>query len=756
VGDATGGQAAELAAEQAHVDRAYERLDQLRSDTEERLRSVLDQGQGGTHQFREERDVIVRTSLARLDQLDIGDQALCFGRIDRLGQDGAAERFHIGRLGVSAADLEPLVVDWRAPVAEPFYRATGRDPMGLVLRRHLAAQGRRIVGLEDERFGRGGAAPGAVPAGLGADGAGASGPGPVMSDELEVGGPGALLSAVEGARTGHMRDIVATIQREQDEIIRSPLPGVLVVQGGPGTGKTAVALHRAAYLLYTHRFPLERQGVLVIGPNPLFLRYIEQVLPSLGESGVTLSTITGLVHGIAPRAEEPAAVARLKGDARMATLVARAVRTRQRPLRRTAEIPFGAGVLRLTPDISASVVAAARRRPGTHNARRRFVEQLVVRRLADEHLRALRVHGVGPGGAQGANGHGPVPADGAGSTPAPEAGFDLGEFSAQLRRRPELLEALDRMWPRLSAEELIHDLFGSPALLGLAAKGLLGGEEQAMLVRPRRSSLADIPFTAADMALIDEARVLLGARRGPRPGAPPDAEEPRTYGHIVVDEAQDLSPMQLRMVARRSLSGSVTVVGDVAQATGPWAPRRWEEVTSHLPALRPPRLVELTVSYRTPAEVVELSGRILRAALPGMSPPTAVRRTGVGPRLVPAHGHELGDSVARLSRELVDEVAPGTVAVLAPRSLVAELSLALDRAGAPATDPRLQGLGAPLSLLPADLANGLEFDAVLVVEPAALVEESPQGLRALYVAMTRPTRRLTVVHDRPLPDAFGA
>jgi DNA helicase IV len=734
----------ELAAEQEHVDRAYERLDQLRFETEERLRSVLDQGRGGTHQFREERDVIVRTSLARLDQLDIGDQALVFGRIDRLS-DGGVESFHIGRLGVSGEDLDPLVVDWRAPVAEPFYRATGRDPMGLVLRRHLAAEGRRIVGLEDERFAAGAVTDSSIGDRSIGDGAGlravsGNGDGPSIVDELEVGGPGALLSAVEGARTGHMRDIIATIQREQDEIIRSPLPGVLVVQGGPGTGKTAVALHRAAYLLYTHRFPLERQGVLVIGPNPLFLRYIEQVLPSLGESGVTLSTVNGLVHGVTARAEEPAPLARLKGEARLAVVVNRAVRTRQRPLRRTAEIPYAAGVLRLTPEISAAVLAAARRRPGPHNARRRFVEQMVVRRLAEEYQRTADLHG---------SGH---QADG-----DSDSSFDLSEFSTQLRRRPEFVDALDRMWPRLAAEELLHDLFGSEALLRLAAKDVLSSDEQAMLLRPRRSSLGEIPFTAADLALLDEARVLLGPRRAARLGA--EAEVPRTYGHIVVDEAQDLSPMQLRMVARRSLSGSVTVVGDVAQATGPWAPLSWDEVTAHLPALRPPRLVELTVGYRTPAEVVELSRRVLAGALPGMTPPRAVRRTGVAPRFVSVDGNgdgSLAQAVAGVARELVDEMAPGTVAVLAAGSLVAELSVALDRAGAQAADPRVGGLGAPLSLLPVDLANGLEFDAVVVVEPAEVVEESPQSLRALYVAVTRPTRRLAVVHQRPLPEALQA
>jgi DNA helicase IV len=808
----------ELEAEQAHVDRAYERLDQLRSDTEELIRSVIDQGRGGTHQFREERDVIVRTSLARLDQLDIGEQALCFGRIDRR-EDGPGPRdtesFHIGRLGISGEDLEPLVVDWRAPVAEPFYRATGREPMGLVLRRHLAAQGRRIVGVEDERFavspvvnGSANAAHGATTTGPGGPGPGDGSPGwdDQASDdggdgELELGGPGALLAALEGARTGVMRDIVATIQREQDEIIRSALLGVMVVQGGPGTGKTAVALHRAAYLLYTHRFPLERQGVLVIGPNPLFLRYIEHVLPSLGESGVTLSTIGGLVHGVQVKAEDGTDVARLKGEARMAIVVGRAVRSRQRPLRRDAEVPFGAAVLRLSADASAGIVSAARRRPGSHNARRRFLEQLVVRRLADEYLRTLSIRGITPqavpapgladfdpaaptgpsssisaglpepetdghpahegnGHRRGLEGNGRGPGTRAveaprssGDDPDEESGFDLGEFSRQVRRLPEVAEALDRMWPRLSAEELLHDLFGSPPLLSLAAKGILSPSEQRLLQRARSAALAEIPWTVADLALIDEARVLLGPRR-PRSGGAGEHDEPRTYGHIVVDEAQDLSPMQLRSVSRRSLSGSITMVGDIGQATGPWAPDSWDEVTAHLPGQRPPRLVELTVSYRTPAEVVEVAARVLAETAPGLRPPTPVRRTGVAPYFEQVEVGRLAERVAALATQACGDVAPGTAAVLAPASLVADLAVALDAAGVHATDPRRDGLGGPLSLLPVDLANGLEFDAVVVVEPAAIVEESPQGLRALYVALTRPTRRLVVIHTRPLPAAL--
>lgn len=757
----------ELEAEQAHVDRAYKRLEQLRARTQEILASVLAQARGGTPQSREERDVIVRTSLARLEQLDVGDEALCFGRIDRLAEerhgsleagpdlgDTAAppvhtdasgreiETFHIGRLGISSEDLEPLVVDWRAPVAEPFYRATGRDPMGLVLRRHIAASGKRVLGIEDERFDPEGA-----------------------TDDLEheIGGPGALLAALGSARTGHMRDIVSTIQREQDEIIRSPLGGVLVVQGGPGTGKTAVALHRAAYLLYTHRFPLERQGVLVIGPNPLFLRYIEQVLPSLGESGVTLSTVGGLVRGVGASSTEPATLARLKGEARMAKVVVRAVRNRQRALRREASVPFGSTVLRLTPDASAAIVAAARRRHGTHNSRRRYVEQLVARHLAEEFQRTMGVH-AGAGRLPRAADEGGPPSSASGfRTGASEGdgsngsdgsdGFDFAGFSRQIRRVPELAETLDRMWPRLSAEELVHDLLGSRPLTALAAKGILRPGEQAMLLRPRSSSLAEIPWTQADLALIDEARVLLGRRKPRNAGAPGDSEDgPRTYGHIVLDEAQDLSPMQLRMIARRSLSGSVTAVGDIAQATGPWAPRGWDEVTAHLPANRPPRTSILTVSYRTPAEVIELSARVLARAAPGLNPPTAVRHTGFPPRFEAVGSADLPATVAKVAAELVAEVSPGTTAVLAPGSLVAELAAALDATGVESADPRREGLGAPLSLLPVDLANGLEFDAVVVVEPSEIVREAPQGLRALYMALTRPTRRLAVVHARQLPE----
>ena len=325
----------DVPAEQAYLDRSYARLEVVRAETQAHLREAFRE-RGGTFQSYTERDIRVRNSLNRLEKLQFRrGRRLIFGRIDRAPADGegawtARQASTLAGSRISDAAHEPLVVDWRAPVAEPFYRATGARPMGLRRRRHFLTEGRRVVDLEDELF-----AP---------DGAQGS------AEVLGLSGPSVLMAALERAHTGRMRDIVATVQAEQDEIIRAPLSGALVVQGGPGTGKTAVALHRAAYLLYTHRFPLEVQGVLVVGPNPTFLRYIDQVLPSLGETGVELSTATGLYKGARPVASEPVDVARLKGDPRMARLIRRAVGQRERPLRRPVEIPYGRTVLTLSPE----------------------------------------------------------------------------------------------------------------------------------------------------------------------------------------------------------------------------------------------------------------------------------------------------------------------------------------------------------------------------------------------------------------------
>ncbi|MFM9111741.1 MAG: HelD family protein, partial [Actinomycetota bacterium] len=357
-------------AEQAHIDRAYDCLERSKTDAW-RIRDLNEASTGGTFQARYERNAFDEQLLARLTQLDLGDAALVFGRIDRAADtDAPLESFHIGRLAVADQDREPVVVDWRAPVAEPFYRATGREPMGLVRRRHFAVDGKTLLGIEDELFGEG-------HLGVGHDEGLAT-----VTGREGIRGYSTLLSALTRGRTGQLGDIVATIQAEQDEIIRAPHAGVLVVQGGPGTGKTVVALHRAAYLLYTHRFPLEDQGVLVIGPNRVFLRYIERVLPSLGEAGVEQMVLADLVPGHRIGFREDDLTRRVKGDVRMAKVIARAIRDRERPLREDLVIPYGASNLRLRAKESARIVNEARRRYRRHNAACRFVENEVVAAMA--------------------------------------------------------------------------------------------------------------------------------------------------------------------------------------------------------------------------------------------------------------------------------------------------------------------------------------------------------------------------------------
>ena len=681
----------DLASEQAHVALAYERLAATRAAAEQALRAALGQGGVGTPQALVERDVMVANALERIERLGVGDEAICFGRIDR--DDG--EAYHIGRLAVSDVDHTPLVIDWRVPAAEPFYRATGRHPMGLWRRRHLVTDGRRVTDLEDELFG-----PTAGPAGPEGNG-----------QDGRLAGPATLLAALERSRTGFMRDIVATVQAEQDQIIRAPLTGVLVVQGGPGTGKTAVALHRAAYLLYTHRFLLERQGVLVLGPNRLFLRYIEQVLPSLGETGVHLATPASLVPEVAPTGTEPVEVARLKGDERMAAVVAKAVRDRERPLRRSVEVPFGRRVLRVGGRETAEIVSIARRRSGPHNVRRRLVERLFFERLHEQWERA----------------------DGA-------DGLSVDDLRRGLRREPRVVEALERMWPVLTPMQLLHDLFGAPPLLELAG-GALRPEERAALHRPRHELVDEVAWTPADIALLDEARHRLGPARG--------RDELRTYGHIVVDEAQDLSPMQLRMLTRRSLSGSMTVVGDLAQATGTWAAPRWDDVVRHLEPKRGWQLVDLSVNYRTPSEIMAVADRVLAAAVPGARPPRSVRSTGATPRFVRCDPAALPACVADVTA--AQTASGGTVAVVCASSQRDDLAAALRAADVDFGDATRRGLAAPVTLVEVGLVKGLEFDVVIVVSPTRLVAESPQGPRSLYVALTRATRSLVVVHDEDLP-----
>jgi len=759
----------DLEEEQTFLDHAHASLQAMRVEAEQLRDSVMDLGRGGTFQSRTERDIVVRSALARLEQLDIGDQALCFGRID-VAEDaitGEPDSFHIGRLAVSGAEREPLVVDWRAPIAEPFYRATGRDPLGLTRRRHLHVKRQQVLGVEDEYFTDD---EGTFRA-LDPTQSGQVEPDGLVKSDAPIGGPGALFAALGRARSGQMGDIVATIQAEQDEIIRAPLNGALMVQGGPGTGKTAVALHRAAYLLYTHRFPLESQGVLVVGPNPLFLRYIEQVLPSLGETGVTLSTVSGLVNVVTVGGTESAERAKIKGSPAMVSVVARAIRLRQRTLREPYEVPFGGLILRMTPEQSQQLIERAIRRSGSHNLRRRFVEAEAVRLFA--HAIERRRDAVEMDDDQ-------------------DGELDLKELRSQLRQIPEFIGLLNRLWPRLSPHELLHDLYGSLPLLNAAAKHVLSDREIRLLARPRSASLGDVVWTDADVALIDEAQALLGPRHegarrrveiqrdrdglswpegldGRYVNESPEIsdEEIRAYGHLVVDEVQDLSPMQLRMLARRSLNGSMTVVGDVAQSTAPWTPAGWSDIEQHLTPNRLPQRVELTVSYRTPAEVIEMATPVLQLGAPDILPPTPVRRAGVRPSFWLVGPDELLAAAVRATKDHLEAIGEGRVAVLATADVVTAVLRALVAEGIDAVDPRVvgsRGLSAPVVVVPVDEANGLEFDAVTVVEPAKVAQRAGvsgeemstvRGLRTLYVAMTRPTRRLTLVATKPGPVDFA-
>ena len=682
----------EMDAEQAYVDHAYACLESARDRALE-LTAMVEVGQGGTNQARFEREAIWDSVAARLGQLDMGDAALVFGRIDQEAEAGAS-RFYIGRVGVWDVDQDPVVVDWRAPVAEAFYRATGPVPMGLERRRHLVSRGRVVVGIEDELFGD--------PERF-RDG-----------DGNRLKGEGALIAALEMARTGRLGDIIGTIQAEQDDIIRAPLSGVHAVQGGPGTGKTVVALHRAAYLLYTHRFPLEGQGVLVLGPNRLFLAYIEQVLPSLGEAGVQMATLGDVVGGVrVDDRREQAEVGRLKGDLRMVRFITRAVRTRQRPLRADLRIGHGLQWLVLPVEESRRIVDQARRRYRTHNAARKFVEA--------EFYGALVASGRGD--------------------------LDPEALRERLRGELSVREALEWMWPVLTPAQLLNDLLGSRALIRSADPSLTTEQVDA-LYRERVSQPDDLLWTASDAPLLDEARAVLGARPGRR-----EEDTVRTYGHIVVDEVQDLSPMDLRMLDRRSLNGSMTVVGDIAQATGAWAHDNWEGILRHLPDRRPPERHELTVGYRIPGPLMDVAARVLAVAAPDLAPPRSVRGDGDPPRFVALTGEQAEklDGLAEVVRSELEAVGAGNLAVVTTDSQAADVEDALERAGIAYGRPTRQGLDAQVAVVPVGLVKGLEVDGAVVVEPARMVREHAQGMRALYVALTRATRRVAIVHAEPLP-----
>ena len=655
----------ELTAEQEYLDRAHDHLEAMQA-TATRLADAF-----AFTARTDMNDAAVQHSMLRYRAaLDVGARSLCFGRID----EEHGDRWYIGRRHVEDDRGQPVVIDWRAGVATPFYRATFADPLGLERRRRFALEGRTIVDLFDEDF---------------ADPASAHG---------ASGIPDPLLAELDRSRTGAMRDIVATIQAEQDVVIRAPLDLLLIVQGGPGTGKTAVGLHRAALLLYDHREYLDREGVLVVGPNRLFLRYISQVLPSLGETSVVQTTIAGLGE-IDVRAEEPDDVARLKGDARMAEVIARAAWGRTAPLVDDVAVRTSFGGLTLrADDVNAALDAALADRRTVTSSRDGF--RAAVVRLAFERLVARR----------------------------PEGLKLSDEVSSAVRTSVDLKRALDRAWPATTAPALVRRVLTNRAALAAAAEGILTPAEQRLVLRRPARRADDEPWTAADVALVDEADAVLGAR-------------PRRYGHIVVDEAQDLSAMALRMLVRRGARfPSMTILGDLAQSTAPGGQASWDDVLAALGRPDDMLYAELDIGYRVPGQILDVANLLLPGAGVDVAAARSARRTDDEPRFVTVGD----DGRAAAVLDVVTELAGRhpTVGVIAP----AELHAALVAEGLPVGE----ALAAPVSLITPAESKGLEFDAVVVVEPAMVAAAGPAGVRLLYVAMTRAVQHLTVVQSQPL------
>lgn len=779
----------DLAVEQAYVTMLYGRLDERRRYTKNRLAEVLREPTTGTPQALTERDAAAAMYSQQLAALDGVEQGLCFGRLDLdpdpadtpgglddtpggpadtpAGPDDApdGERRYIGRIGLldEEHEYEPLLVDWRAPASRPFYTATAASPDGVRRRRHLRTRSRTVHAIDDEVLDLDAAA-GEQHAGLTSE--------------------AALLAALGASRTGRMSDIVATIQSEQDRIIRAEPGTPLVVQGGPGTGKTAVALHRAAYLLYTHRRRLERSGVLVVGPNPTFLRYIGQVLPSLGETSVLLSTVAELHPGLHARGTEPAGTAALKGRAELAKVIANAVRDRQELPATPLELVVEQQRVRLDRDVVEPARTRARRSRRPHNEAKRVFQRELIDGLARRVAGSL---GTDPFTGRGLLDEG-----------------DLGDIRDELRESDELRAAVERLWPTLSPEQLLTDLYADPRRLAAATRRMLEPADRELLARPAAADGTDpdLVWTPADVPLLDEAAELLGSdgsAEAAREAAAlreelqyaqgvldvldleedldpellratdiidadrlADRQRHRayqstaeraagdrewTYGHVIVDEAQELSVMAWRVLMRRCPSRSMTIVGDVAQTGDRGGARSWGDVLA--PHVRDRwRLEQLTVNYRNPAEIAAVADDVLAALDVGVDPPTSVRSTGVPPRAVRVDGAAglRGELPAVVGSERA-AVGDGLVAVLVPDGLVDEVRGLLGVTDADETDSD----DGPVSVLTVAGAKGLEFDAVVLVDPAAILDGSPNGLSDLYVALTRATQRLAVVHPGELP-----
>jgi hypothetical protein len=645
----------ELPAEQAYVDEAYDCLDRMRD-------VLLQAAEAGSSEVAAE--ALESWASGRLRTFEDAERGLCFGRIDG---ERTAERTYVGRRWVHDDDRRTLVVNWQASAARPFYTATPREPHGVTLRRRFRTQGRRLLGISDETL----------------DGSLADA---TLVDDL-------LLEELDRARDQRMRDIVATIQADQYHLIASDPEPPLVIQGGPGTGKTAVGLHRASFLLYSHRAELRR--VLVVGPNRAFMDYVSHVLPTLGEDSVEQRAVAELVDGLEVTRADAPDVGRLKAEPRIGQVVRRAAELASEGEPQELIVRLEGRFVGIEADETAELLTEARAELGLSSAARERFRMNVLRRFYED-------YGVRLGG---------------------QAFRSFDEVERALRKGGRLTRFLDRSWPAPKPEQLVRRLLSSRPGLAAAAGDLLDDSEQALLRRGRGG------WSEADLPLVDEARdVLLG--------------HPGHYGHLIVDEAQDLTPMQLRMIARRAV-GAFTVLGDIAQATGPVGYDRWDELLPHLPGGEQARIEELRHAYRVPREIMALALPLLKRIAPEVEAPLAYRVGGKPPRIVRSDPPLQGayDEAARLAGE------EGLLAVIAPPSL----------RGAGDGDGVLSLFDETrIAVLTPREAKGMEFDHVIVAEPALIVEEGrEQGLRELYVALTRPTTTLVVVHSQPLPPELG-
>ncbi|HET6214987.1 MAG TPA: AAA family ATPase, partial [Micromonosporaceae bacterium] len=622
-------------------------------------------------------ETLGRTLARRVAALaDDPNTPLFFGRLDLTGdQHEPAARHHIGRRHVVDDAGEPMVLDWRAPVSRAFYRASARDPQGVGVRRRFGFQAGALTSFEDEHLDRG--------------------------EELGTGSR-ILTAEIERPRVGPMRDIVATIQPDQDELVRADLADSICVQGAPGTGKTAVGLHRAAYLLYLHRERLKRSGVLILGPNKAFLRYISAVLPALGEVDVEQTTVDDLLARLPVRATDRPEVATVKHDARMAEVLHRALYARIRRPAAPIVVSDGSFRWRVSEEALRRIVDGVRRERPPYGLGRERVRARVTA-LLQRQSEARR--GDSPGEA----------------------------WVRRMGRSRPVTEFLDHSWPAVAPEALVHELLADPSTLAAAADGLLTESEQASIrwpVPPRSARAAR--WSAADAVLIDEAAGLI--------------DRTPSFGHVIVDEAQDLSAMQCRAIARRSEHGSVTLLGDLAQGTAPWAATNWADPLRHL-GKPDAAVVPLTTGFRVPAAVVALANRLLPALAVSVPPGVSLRRDG---SLTVRQVSDVDDAVTREVRAALEH--EGSVAVIAADAAAARLTAVLHAAGIATSTPEDVETAARVTIVPATLAKGLEYDHVIVAEPAEIVAAEPRGLHRLYVVLTRAVSRLAVVHAQPLPE----